>query len=345
MKAAILYQLNQPLKIKDLKYPKLCRGQVLVEIVSSGICGTQRLEISGHRGPDSFLPHTLGHEGSGHVIEVGDGVQRVKSGDHVIISWMKGSGINAAPPSYLTDSNEKINSGPVTTFQTMSVISENRLTSIPKNMPLMEASLIGCSVATGLGLVFRQADIQNQHTLAVIGLGGIGLNVIQGAAIRQAKQIIAIDIHDHKLKVAQKLGATHIIHANQCNVQSVIDQITQGIGVDFSFECVGSQRTMELAFEIVRRQGGKAFLAGNLPKGNRITIDPFELILGKQIFGSWGGTTHVDQDFPLYVDLFLKGKLKLTELISHRYSLKNINEAFVDLRQGNILRSVIDFSQ
>src|SRR3989338_4606413 len=342
MKAAVLYQLNQPLKIKDLKYSKLHHGQVLVEIVSSGICGTQLLEISGQRGKDPFLPHTLGHEGSGYVIEVGDGVQKVKPGDHVILSWMKGSGIDAAPPSYLTSSNEEINSGPVTTFQTMSIVSENRLTSIPKSMPLIEASLIGCCVATGLGLVFRQANVQNQHTIAVIGLGGIGLNVIQGAAIRQAKKIIAIDIHDHKLKAAQKLGATHIIHANQCNVQSVIDQITQNIGVDFSFECVGSQRTMELAFEIVRRQDGKAFLVGNLPKGNRITIDPFELILGKQIFGSWGGSTNVDQDFPLYVDLFLKGKLKLTELISHRFRLQDIHQAFQILQEGQGLRSIID---
>ena len=341
-KAAVLYQPNEPLRIEELSCPELAEGQVLVKVSFSGICHSQLLEIRGKRGVDRYLPHTLGHEGSGIVQAVGPRVTRVTPGDSVILSWIKGPGINAAPPTYRTG-KQTINGGPLTTFQEYTVASENRLTPIPKEIPRDKAALIGCAVATGAGAILNTAKLERGQTVAIFGAGGIGLCAVQAARIMNASKIIAVDLHEEKLRQAQKFGATHTVNARKEDPIKKIQDLTEGKGVDTAIEAAGLSETMENAFHSVRRGGGLAILIGNLPQGMQISIDPFDLICGKRIVGSWGGETRPERDFLRYLDFYQTGKLKLDELISHRFRLEEINEAFDALENGEVSRALVAF--
>lgn len=342
MKAAVLYELNRPLVIEELIVPELREGQVLVKIAASGVCHSQLNEIKGKKGPDKYLPHTLGHEGSGVVEAVAPGVKKVKPGDHVILSWIKGSGVNAAPPEY-SNGSRKINSGQLSTFNEYTVTAENRVTPIKKEMPLDKAALLGCAVATGMGAVINNAGIREGQTIAVFGVGGIGQSAVHAAAMSKASMIIAVDINETKLETARELGATHVINAVKADALETIKKITEGKGVDFAIESAGLKETMEAAFRCVRENGGKAILVGNLSHGQQISIDPFSLICGKRIVGSWGGETDPDRDFPHYADLYLAGKLKLDEMLTHRFKLEAINAAFAALEKGEAGRAIIEF--
>ena len=340
--AAVLTKIGEPLKILNLKVPELKSGQALVKIAYSGICHTQLLEIEGKKGIDKYLPHTLGHEASGIVIKTGPGVEKVKTGDHVVLSWIKGSGADVPSSVYESDFG-KVNAGAITTFMNYAVISENRLTPIKKEMPLKEAALLGCAIPTGAGIVLNSTGLRPGETIAIFGVGGIGGSAVIAADIMAAAKIIAIDIFDHKLEHARSLGATHTINARKEDCISKIYQITDGKGVDYAIESAGKCETMEIAFRSVRDMGGLCVLAGNLPVGEQILIDPFDLIKGKRIVGTWGGETKPDRDIPLYVDLYLKGRLKLENLITHCYSLEDINTAIEDLKSGKVGRALIDF--
>ncbi|MBU1027258.1 MAG: zinc-binding dehydrogenase [Candidatus Margulisbacteria bacterium] len=340
MKAAILYEQNKPLKIEELIIPELKEGQVLVKLVASGLCHSQLNEIKGRKGPDKYLPHTLGHEGAGIVEEVGAKVTKVKKGDYVVLSWIKGKGINAAPPLYLCG-DRKINSGQLSTFNEYTVTAENRVTSIKKEIPLELASLLGCAVSTGMGSVLNIAKLKSGETIAVFGAGGIGLSAIHAAAISGASKIIAVDIVEAKLNLAKELGATHVIDASNVDVVRTIKELTGNNGVDHAIESAGLGQTMEQAFECVRIGGGKAIIVGNLPAGHKIAIDPFALICGKQIIGSWGGEAEPDRDIPKFVDLYLEGKLKLEKMLTHRFKLNEINEAFAVLEKGEAGRVIV----
>lgn len=341
-KAAVLYRANEPLRIEELSVPDLKKGQVLVKVTFSGVCHSQLLETRGERGPDPYLPHTLGHEGSGVVEAVGPGVTRVAAGDTVILSWIKGPGINAEPPVY-QNGKERIRGGPLTTFQEFTVASENRVTPISKKVPLDKAALIGCAFATGAGAVFNTAKLKRGETVAVFGAGGVGLCAIQAARLAKASQIIAVDIHDRKLDEAKKFGATQTIHARKDNAVKKILEWTEGRGADVAVEAAGQKESMENAFNSVRTGGGLAILIGNLPKKSKISIDPFMLICGKRIVGSWGGETQPERDFPRYLDLYLSGKLKLDELITRRFKLEDVNAALRSLEQGEVSRALIEF--
>jgi S-(hydroxymethyl)glutathione dehydrogenase/alcohol dehydrogenase len=342
MKAAVLYDLNQPLRIEEISVPELKEGQVLVKIAASGLCHSQLNEIKGRKGQDKYLPHTLGHEGAGIVEAVGPTVAKVKPGDHVVLSWIKGSGINAAPPDY-SNGQRKINSGQLSTFNEYTVTAENRVTPIDKKMPLDIAALLGCAVATGMGAVINNARIKAGESIVVFGVGGIGLSAVQAAAIMKAAVIIAVDISDQKLALAKVFGATHLINATKADPSASIKDITNGCGVDYSIESAGLKDTMEQAFRSVRENGGKAILVGNLSHGQLISIDPFALICGKQIVGSWGGGTDPDKDIPKYAGLYLLGKLKLDKMLTHRFKLQEINDAFACLEKGEAGRIIIEF--
>lgn len=326
----------------ELTVPELKEGQVLVRVKASGICHSQLNEIKGKRGPDKYLPHTLGHEGAGTVEAIGPGVSKVKKGDRVVLSWVKGKGINATPPEYYAG-NMRINSGQLSTFNEYTVTAENRVTPIKKEMPLEMAALLGCAVATGMGAVMNNAQVKAGDSIAVFGAGGIGQSAIHAAAISQGSMIIAIDISEQKLKLAQELGATHLINPQKIDVLASIKDITGNKGVDFAIESAGLKETMEVAFKAVRENGGKAILIGNLAHGQSIAIDPFALICGKQIVGSWGGETDPDRDFPKYVELYLSGKLKLDKILTHRYPLAEINSALTALDKGEVARAIIEF--
>lgn len=342
-KAAILYQINKPLQIEELRIPELKTGQVLVKIAYSGVCHSQLNEIRGLKGEDKYLPHTLGHEGSGIVETVGSGVGKVNPGDHVVLTWINGDGLDVPSTIYQRSNGSVVNSGAISTFMEYAIISENRLIAIPKEMPLREASLLGCAVPTGAGIVMNIARVRPSSSVAVFGVGGIGLSAVMASSLMNATMIIAIDVFEHKLEQARQLGATHLINARQQDPLSTILEITGGRGVDYAIEAAGRREAMETAFQVVRDNGGLCVLAGNLPHGERISLDPFDLIRGKRIVGTWGGETNPERDIPRYVDLYLAGKLKLDELITHRFRLEDINLAFHALEKGDVARAIVEF--
>lgn len=339
--AAILSELKQPLSLMQVSIPDLKPGQVLVDVAFSGVCHSQLMELQGKRGTDPFLPHALGHEGSGTVVEVGSGVTKVKPGDNVVLSWIKGSGADV-PSTIYQSSKGPINSGAISTFMHRTITCENRITPIPEAMPLREAALLGCAVLTGAGIVLNLARMGPGSHVGIFGIGGIGLSSILAANLVQATTIIAVDIFDHKLEQARRIGATHLVNARRQDPLVEILKITLGRGVDLAVEAAGRSETMEVAFQAVRNGGGLCVLAGNLPEGEKISLNPFDLITGKRIVGTWGGESCPDQDIPKYVELFFSGKLKLDRLITHTYHLDKINQAFLDLENGLLGRALIE---
>lgn len=333
--AAVLTEINQPLQLEELKLPALKEGQVLVKIAYSGICHSQLNEIRGKKGEDKFLPHTLGHEGSGIVVEAGPKVQKVKADDHVVMTWIKGIGLDVPGSQYRRRDGSSVNSGAISTFMEYSVISENRLVPIPREMPLKEAALLGCAIPTGAGIVFNTLHAKAENTVAIFGVGGIGMSAAIAAKSSGCKQIIAVDVDKYKLDFALEIGATHVVNAaNQDPVRSIMD-LTGGQGVDYAIEAAGRKETMEKAFSSIRNNGGTLVIAGNLAHKEKISIDPFDLISGKKLIGTWGGESCPDKDVPRYVELYLAGNLKIDELITSCVNLRDINDALEVFESGH----------
>jgi S-(hydroxymethyl)glutathione dehydrogenase/alcohol dehydrogenase len=340
--AAILVELAQPLELVDLEIPTLKPGQVLVEIAYSGVCHTQLLEARGRRGPDAFLPHCLGHEAGGTVVDVGSAITKVKPGQRVILSWIKGSGLDV--PGTVYDWNgKKVNAGGVTTFSRHAVVAENRLTPVPDDFPLREAALLGCAVPTGLGAVFNTAAPRPGQSLAVFGTGGIGLCSIAAARINGLTPIVAVDVSPARLAVAKQMGATHTIDASQSDPVAELNKLVPG-GVDFAIEASGRPDVMRQAMFAVRNQGGAAVVVGNASQGQMFEIDPKQFNLGKRLLGTWGGDNVPDRDFPRYVRLIRDGLLSLAPLLDRTYSLGNINQALDDLENRVVARPLVDMS-
>lgn len=351
MKAAVLFEINKPLQIVDIPIQPPSKGQVLVKLAASGICHTQLLEIKGENaiGP-KFIPNMLGHEGTGIVEEVGEDVKKVKKGDHVILSWIKGKGANVVPKLY-DFQGKKINAGYVTTFNEYTLASENRVTPIPKDFPLLETCLLGCAVPTGMGAVFNNAKVKEKESVMVYGVGGVGINMVHAASIAKADPIIAVDIYDHKLQSAKIFGATHTISARTENIEQRIreilgEQTEDNKGLDYAFDTVGKKQTMEFIYNSVKKASGKAIMCGvpNPPK-IKIEIDPFPLYYGRKLTATHGGETNPDVDYPKYCNMYLEGKLKLKEMVSHVVSLEEINKGIDYMKSGECLRVVIDFNK
>lgn len=339
--AAVLFEIDKPLEIIDLSLPPLKPGQVLVEIAVSGVCHSQLNEWKGLRGPDKFLPHCLGHEGAGTVVSIGDDVAKVKAGDRVVLSWIKGQGKDV-PGTVYESSRGKVNSGAIATFMRHTVTCENRLTVIPEDMPFTEAALLGCAIPTGAGVVFNTAQIKPGKSVAIFGVGGIGLSALMGAKAAGAGKIIAVDVIPEKLAKAKEMGATDTVDGTQGNVLDAIRALTEGKGVDVAIEAAGRVPVMETAFESVRNGGGLCVLAGNPPAGETLRLNPFSLIAGKRIQGTWGGESAPDRDLPKFIGMFRDGKLPLGRLLGEVYSLDRINEAMTSLAEGKALRPIID---
>jgi len=342
MKAAILVEQNKPLVVEEILPPKLDVGQVLVKMQESGICGKQLDEISGRTGADPYLPHLMGHEGSGIVLEVGPGVRKVKKNDHVVVHWVKGSGIDSAPPRFNWQ-GKTVSAGWATTFNEMSVVSENRITPIDREIDFDVAALLGCAVTTGLGIVFNNIGLQPGQSIALFGAGGVGLNVIQGAALVNAWPIVAIDLHEHKLKKAMEFGATHTLLADGDAVNAQLKELTKGAGFDATVDTTGIASVRVQAYDNTSNSG-KTILAGVPFHNQKMSIDSFPLHFGRQMFGSHGGETRPDIDIPRYIELFKRGKLKLHELITHRCNLDEINNAVELVKHGDAGRCVIKIS-
>ena len=335
-RAAILTELKKPLVIDEIESSPLRFGQVLVRILCSGICGAQINEIEGAKGPDKFLPHLLGHEATALVMEVGEGVTSVKTGDRVVCHWRKGAGLQAPPGAYASKALGKINSGWVTTFSEYSVVSENRVTKVPTDFDPEIGALFGCAVTTAMGVINNNAKLGIGESIAVFGTGGVGLNIIQFAARVAAHPIIGIDLHDHKLELARKLGATHTLNARQGDLREAIRKITGPQGVDVAIENTGVADVIETAYDVSAPQG-RVILVGVPPKTARHpSFYTLPLHFKKVLTGSEGGDCRPEIDIPKLVRLCQAGKLSFDGLVSKRYKLEQINEAIDDLKQGRV---------
>ena len=342
MKAAVLVELNKPLVLADLTAPALDVGQVLVKIHCSGICGAQLGEIGGVKGPDKFLPHLLGHEGGGVVLEIGPGVTHVKPGDRVVMHWRKGAGIHARPAVYRWD-DKQVNAGWVTTFQDHAVVSENRVTPIADDVPFDVAALMGCAITTALGLINNDAQVKIGDSVVVIGCGGVGLSVVQGAQMVSANPIVGVDIYDHKLKMAQLFGATHVINSAREDVGDAVRRIVGSGGADVVIETTGSVKLIEQAYRMTAPQG-RTILVG-VPKYDAdITIHSLPLHFGKVLTGCEGGHTNPTVDIPKYLRLYRDGKLRIDGLVTHRMSFGDINEALDKIRAGEVGRCILEMA-
>lgn len=339
-KAAILCTLGAALKIDTIELPPPEAGQVTVEVAFSGVCHSQLMEARGKRGDDPYLPHLLGHEGSGTVIAVGEGVTKVNIGDKVVLGWIKGSGMNVAGPK-LRQGDHVINAGAVTTFATRTIVSENRLVRLPEGIPMDLAVLFGCAILTGAGIVCNQIKPAPGSTVAVFGLGGIGISALMALGLFDCSTVIAVDIEDAKLELARECGATHTINSSRTEVAREIARLTHDRGVDYSIEASGSIASIETAFESVRKFGGLCVFASHPPAGEKIALHPHDLISGKRIEGSWGGGCDPDVDIPKFASLYLAGKLPLQKLLGKRYRLDQVNEALDDLEQRKITRALL----
>ncbi|RXJ66616.1 acetoin dehydrogenase [Halarcobacter ebronensis] len=340
MKAAILEQVNKPLQIKNIKFNTLKRGQVLVELAYSGVCHSQLMEARGKRGEDKWLPHLLGHEGTGIVKEIGEGVTKVNVGDKVILGWIKGEGIDANTAQY-TSHNQIINSGKVTTFSEFSVVSENRVVKLPANIPMDVGVLFGCAILTGAGILINEIKPKEKSTIAIFGLGGIGLSGLMATKLFNLNNVIAIDIEDDKLKLAKEFGATHTINSLKEDVIAKINELTNFNGVDYSMESSGIASVIETAFKVVKKGGGLCVFASHPKNGDMIKLDPYDLICGKQIKGSWGGSSKPDKDIPEFAKLYKEGQLPLEKLLDKKYKLDEINQALDDLENRKVTRPLI----
>lgn len=341
--AAVLESPNQPLRVCELDIPLLNSGQVLVKMHWSGLCRSQLMEVQGLRGKDPYLPHLLGHEGYGQVIEIGPSVKKVKPDDKVVVTWIRGQGIQGGGSVFL-DRNRKINAGPVATFATIAVISENCCVKVDDGISGDAASLLGCAIPTGAGIVMNEMKPRTNSSILILGAGGIGLAAIAGALISKCNPIVAVDLSEENLKLAKIFGATHTYKSSDFFENNISSKLTDGKGFDFAVEAAGSKFTIESAFNSVRDAGGLCIFASHPPEGQLISLEPHSLIRGKKIQGSWGGACDPDKDIPLFTDLHGQGKLPLENLISHRFSLDEINDAFEILERGNCGRVLLNLS-
>lgn len=334
-RAAILVEQHAPLVVDEIELPdRLDAGQVLVHVHYSGICGSQLGEIDGVKGADLFLPHLLGHEAGAVVLETGPGVRYVRPGDHVVVHWRKGAGIDAATPTYRWR-GQPLNAGCATTFNRHAVVSENRLTPIPKDFDLGVAALFGCPVTTGLGVVTNDARLTIGESIVVLGTGGVGLSVIQGAAMVSAYPIIAYDRYENRLKLARKLGATHTVRADGGDLAAQLRGLIPGTGADVVVEHTGDVNLIRLAYELTQPQG-RTMLVGVPHIDQNATIHTLPLHFGKVLTGSYGGSAAPERDIPRYLRLYAAGKLRLDELITDRFALDDINDAINGMRSGQI---------
>ena len=306
MKAAILVNQRTPLVIDEITLPEsLDVGQVLVKIHYSGICGSQLGEIDGVKGEDKYLPHLLGHEASGEVVQIGPGVSHVKLGNTVVLHWRKGLGIEARPPVYRWK-GKSLNAGCITTFNEYAVVSENRLTPIPGDSDLQVAALFGCAVTTGFGVIVNNAKLKIGESIVVFGAGGVGLNIIQAAALVSAYPIIAVDRFEGRLKLAELAGATHLINTREQDAAKSINEIVGSAGLDCFVDNTGNPEIIKMGYQITKSQG-RVILVGVPSKGNDISIYSLPLHFGKGLIGSHGGETEPHLDIPRYHTLFCAG--------------------------------------
>jgi len=368
VKAAVAWGPNQPLQIEeiDLEAPK--KGEVLIRIVASGVCHTDAFTLSGED-PEGIFPVVLGHEGGGIVTEVGEGVTTLKVGDHVIplytpecgecsfcksgktnlcqrIRETQGRGVMPDGTTRFSKDGEPIfHYMGTSTFAEYTVVPEISLAKISKDAPLDKVCLLGCGVTTGIGAVLNTAKVEAGASVAVFGLGGIGLSVVQGAKMANAGRIICIDINEDKFEMAKKFGATDFVNPRHFDkpIQEVVVELTDG-GVDYSFECIGNVNTMRAALECCHKGWGESIIIGVAGAGQEISTRPFQLVTGRVWRGTAFGGVKGRTELPGYVEQYMSGEINLDDLVTFKLPLEDINKAFDYMHEGKSIRTVIDFS-
>ena len=367
IKAAVAWGPGQPLRVEEIDLAPPKAGEVLVKMVATGVCHTDAFTLSG-ADPEGIFPTILGHEGGGIVAEVGLGVTSLQKGDHVIplytpecreckfclsgktnlcvkIRATQGKGLMPDGTTRFSKDGKPIyHYMGCSTFAEYTVVPEIALAKVNQYAPLDKICLLGCGVTTGIGAVLNTAKVEAGATVAVFGLGGIGLSVIQGAKMAKASRIIAVDINDSKWEMAKKLGATDFVNPTKHErpVQQVIVEMTEW-GVDYSFECVGSVQLMRAALECAHRGWGQSVIIGVAGAGQEISTRPFQLVTGRVWKGTAFGGVKGRTELPRYVEQYMKGEINIDDMVTYTLPLKDINKAFDYMHEGTSIRSVIVF--
>ncbi len=344
-KAAILVKQKTPLVLDYITLPnRLFTGQVLVKIKYSGICGSQLGEIEGVKGKDKYLPHLLGHEATGEVIDYHNSVKKINKGDAVLLHWMPGSGLSSSGPVYKWK-NRNVNAGTVTTFNTYSIVSENKITKIPTNSKdEKETLLLGCTASTAIGAVEKLAKLKKGQSIAVVGCGAIGLPLIKAAKILGAKNIIAIDLSAAKLKFAKKFGANFLINSSQTGFkEKILKKFPKKL--DHFFECTGNINVISNAYECLKANGNQ-ILIGVPPFNKKAQFYTLDINLGKNLIGCKGGNFNPIKDLKRYMSFIKKKSFMAKSLITNEVDLKDINDVFSDMKKNKIKgKCIINLNQ
>ncbi|GAB3531056.1 MULTISPECIES: S-(hydroxymethyl)glutathione dehydrogenase/class III alcohol dehydrogenase [Photobacterium] len=368
-KAAVAWGPNQPLSIEEVDVMLPRAGEVLVRIVATGVCHTDAFTLSGED-PEGIFPSILGHEGGGIVEQVGEGVTSVQVGDHVIplytaecgeckfcksgktnlcqaVRETQGKGLMPdGTTRFYKDGKPIFHYMGCSTFSEYTVLPEISLAKVNKDAPLEEVCLLGCGVTTGMGAVLNTAKVEKGDTVAIFGLGGIGLSAIIGATMAGASRIIGVDINESKYELAKKLGATDCINPNDYDkpIQEVIVDMTDG-GVDYSFECIGNVNVMRSALECCHKGWGESVIIGVAGAGQEISTRPFQLVTGRVWRGSAFGGVKGRSELPEIVERYMAGEFALDDFITHTMGLEDLNHAFDLMHEGKSIRSVIHFDK
>ncbi|QIL90308.1 S-(hydroxymethyl)glutathione dehydrogenase/class III alcohol dehydrogenase [Microbulbifer harenosus] len=368
-RAAVAWGPGKPLSIEEIDVMPPQAGEVRIRVIASGVCHTDAFTLSGDD-PEGIFPAILGHEGGGIVESVGEGVTSVAVGDHVIplytpecgeCKFCKSGKTNLCGKirdtqgkGLMPDGTTRFSKGgkPIyhymgcSTFSEYTVLPEISLAKVNKTAPLEEVCLLGCGVTTGMGAVMNTAKVEEGATVAIFGLGGIGLSAVIGAAMARAGRIIAIDINESKFDLARQLGATDCINPKNYDkpIQEVIVELTDG-GVDYSFECIGNVNVMRSALECCHKGWGESIIIGVAGAGQEISTRPFQLVTGRVWKGTAFGGVKGRSELPDYVERYLAGEFNLSDFITHTMGLDGINDAFELMHSGESIRSVIHFDQ
>tara|TARA_B100001057_G_scaffold398247_1_gene408722 strand:- start:3080 stop:4120 length:1041 start_codon:yes stop_codon:yes gene_type:complete len=337
-KAAVLEQLNKNLKLREIKLKnELKKNQFLIKMKYSGICGSQLGEISGVKGRDKYLPHLLGHEGTGIVIEKNALKSKIKIGDKVVLHWKPGSGGESQNPDYFF-SSKKINAGKVTTFNEYAVVSRNRITKLSNKTNLAQACLLGCSLTTAYGVLKNNAKIKKNSTLLIYGVGSVGQAIICLSKIFKLKNVIAIDINQNKLKKAKKLGANKTLNPKNKNFKELFKRIANN--AEYAVDTTGNTKVIEDCYNNLSKNA-KIVLVGVPHFKKKISIHTLPLHFGKQLIGSHGGNINPTKDIPFLEKLMNKKILKVKNLITNTINLNKINNAINKMKKNMIVGKVI----
>ena len=366
-RAAVAIKAGQPLEITEIDVQGPKEGEVLVRMVATGVCHTDAFTLSGED-PEGIFPSVLGHEGGGIVEEIGTGVTSVKPGDHVIplytpecgeCSFCKSGKTNLCQKIRVTQGQGLMPDGTsrfslngetlyhymgTSTFSEYSVMPEISVAKINKEAPLDKVCLLGCGITTGIGAVLNTAKVEPGSTVAVFGMGGIGLSVVQGAVMAGASRILAVDLNDDKFEMARMLGATDFVNPSKYDqpIQDVIVDLTDG-GVDYSFECIGNTNVMRSALECCHKGWGESVIIGVAGAGQEISTRPFQLVTGRVWRGTAFGGVRGRSELPGYVDNYMAGKINIDDMVTHTMGLEDINKAFDLMHAGESIRSVVIF--